>query len=46
MLWGAPAASSRLSVAAEVAPAAVSNARTVVSPEVVILSRVCLRLPT
>ena len=46
MLWGAPAAASRLSVAAEVAPAAVSNARTVVSPELVISTRVCLRLPT
>ena len=46
MLWGAPAAASGLSVAAEVAPAAVSNARTVVSPELVISSRVCLRLPT
>ena len=46
MLWGAPAAASRLSVAAEVAPAAVSNARTVVSPELVISTRACLRLPT
>ena len=46
MLSGAPAAASGLSVAAELAPAAVSNARTVVSPELVISSRVCVRLPT
>ena len=46
MLWGAPAAASGLLVAAKVASAAVSNGRTVVSPELVISSRVCLRLPT
>ena len=46
MLWVAPAAASGLSAAAEVAPAAVSNARTVVNPELVISSHVCTRLPT
>src|SRR5215207_6308027 len=43
---GAPAAAPGLSVAADAGPAAVSNGRTVVSPELVISSRVCLRLPT